>query len=237
MYSPSRIMRCAGARRTTLCASSIRRSQSPRRRSDRMPKSVDVDPASLMKVNQLTEEEIERLKHELHSDDREIRSAAFERLQQLLRDRAIFGLAPSELSDALHHPAAETRRQASWVIGKMAQNKIPGDYSLDIMEHLTLDPDAEVRENAAWAIGEIAGVQIGREGSITFLNRLLEDESFEIRGMAGWSIGRLAEKLFLGNTNSLALLVRLRDDRSELVRKSATFALERLAKIGIIPSA
>jgi HEAT repeat protein len=201
-----------------------------------MPKSVDVDPASLMKVNQMTEEEVERLRRELHSEDRELRSSAFERLQQRLRDRAIFGLAPSELSDALHHAEVETRRQASWAIGKMAQNKIPGDYSLDIMEHLTLDPDAEVRENAAWAIGEIAGVQMGREGSIAFLNLLLEDESFEIRGMASWSLGRLAEKLFLGNMSSLAPLVRLGDDKSELVRKSATFALERLAKIGIMAS-
>jgi HEAT repeat protein len=200
-----------------------------------MPKSTDVDPDSLMKVNQLTEEEVKKLKSELHSIDREQRSEAFERLHQLLKDRAIFGLAPSELSDALQHPAFETRRQASWAIGKMAQNKIPGDYSLDLMEDLTLDPDAEVRENAAWAIGEIAGVQLGREESITFLDRLLADESFEIRGMAAWSIGRLAEKLFLGNMSSLTPLIKIRDDKSEFVRKSATFALERLAKIGIIP--
>jgi vesicle coat complex subunit len=144
---------------------------------------------------------------------------------------------PSELSDALHDDDAETRRQASWAVGKMAQNKLPGDYSLEIMERLTSDPDPEVRENAAWAIGEISGVQMGREGSIPFLNRLLADESFEIRSMAAWSIGRLAEKLFLGNVSSLAPLVKLRDDKSELVRKSARFALERLGKIGIIPPA
>lgn len=202
-----------------------------------MPKSADADLDLLMKVNQLTEEEIGKLKQELHSENRELRSAAFERLQQLLRDRTVFGLVPSELSDALESADVETRRQASWAIGKMAQNKLPGDYSLEIMEQLTQDPDGEVRENAAWAIGEIAGVQMGREGSISFLNRLLVDESFEIRGMAGWSIGRLAEKLFLGNLSSLAPLMRMRDDKSEFMRKSATFALERLAKIGIIPSA
>jgi HEAT repeat protein len=202
-----------------------------------MPKSIDADPDSLMKVSQLTEEEVERLRKELHSDDRLARSTAFERLHQLLKDRAIFGLSPSEMSDALQNADVETRRQASWAIGKMAQNKLPGDYSLDLMERLTQDPDEEVRENAAWAIGEIAGVQMGRETSIAFLNRLLEDESFEVRGMAAWSIGRLAEKLFLGNVSSLAPLVKLREDKSEVVRKSAAFALDRLAKIGIIASA
>ena len=202
-----------------------------------MPRSVDADPDSLMKVDQLTDEEVKKLRSELHSSDRELRSTAFERLHQLLKDRVIFGLAPSELSGSLQYEDVETRRQGSWAIGKMAQNKIPGDYSLDLMESLTKDPDPEVRENAAWAIGEISGVQMGREGSIAFLNDLLEDESFEIRGMAAWSIGRLAEKLFLGNVSSLAPLARMRQDRSEFVRKSATFALERLAKIGIIPPA
>jgi HEAT repeat protein len=199
-----------------------------------MPRSVDASPDSLMKLDQLTDEEVKKLKSELHSSDRELRSTAFDRLHQLLKDRAIFGLAPSELSGSLQYQDVETRRQASWAIGKMAQNKLPGDYSLDLMESLTKDPDPEVRENAAWAIGEISGVQMGREGSIAFLNALLEDESFEIRGMAAWSIGRLAEKLFLGNVSSLALLQRMRQDRSEFVRKSASFALERLAKIGII---
>jgi len=200
-----------------------------------MPNPADTDPGSLMKVCQLTEEELEALKQQLRSDDPPLRSVAFERLHQLLKDRAIFGLAPSEISGALQDADFETRRQASWAIGKMAQNKLPGDYSLDLMENLTKDPDPEVRENAAWAIGEISGVQMGREESITFLNDLLEDESFEIRGMAAWSIGRLAEKLFLGNVSSLAPLARMREDRSEFVRKSASFALERLAKIGIIP--
>ena len=183
----------------------------------------------------MTEEEIEKLKQELRSDDPPLRSAAFERLYQLLKEKAIFGLAPSVISGALQNADVETRRQASWAIGKMAQNKLPGDYSLDLMEDLTKDSDPEVRENAAWAIGEISGVQMGREGSIAFLNCLLEDESFEIRGMAAWSIGRLAEKMFLGNVSSLAPLARMREDGSEFVRKSASFALERLAKIGIIP--
>lgn len=200
-----------------------------------MPEPIDVDRDSLLKVNQLTEEEVEHLKTELHSDDIERRSTAFERLHQLLKDRAIFGLPPSEISDAFQSADVETRRQASWAIGKMGQNKIPGDYPLDLVERLTLDTDAEVRENAAWAIGEIAGVQLGREQSIQFLDRLLVDESFEIRGMAAWSIGRLAEKLFLGNMSSLSHLIKMRDDKSEFVRKSANFALERLAKIGIIP--
>jgi HEAT repeat protein len=199
-----------------------------------MPHPADTDPGSLMKVCQLTEEEIEELKRELCSYDRQLRSAAFERLHQLLRDKAIFGLAPSVIAEALLNSDVETRRQASWAIGKMAQNKLPGDYSLDAMERLIKDPDQEVRENAAWAIGEIAGVHMGREGSIAFLNELLGDESFEIRGMAAWSIGRLAEKMFLGNVSSLALLERTREDKSEFVRKSASFALERLAKIGII---
>jgi vesicle coat complex subunit len=188
-----------------------------------------------MKVCQLSEEEIEFLRRELRSEDRQLRSAAFERFHQLLKDRAIFGLAPSAIAEALHDPEVETRRQASWAIGKMAQNKLPGDYSLAEMERLTEDSDPEVRENAAWALGEMAGVQMGRERSIAFLDRLLEDESFEIRGMAAWAIGRLAEKLFLGNSSSLAPLLKLGDDKSEFVRKSATFALERLAKIGIIP--
>ena len=150
-----------------------------------MPRSVDADPDSLMKVDQLTDEEVKKLRSELHSSDRELRSTAFERLHQLLKDRAIFGLVPSELSGSLQYEDAETRRQGSWAIGKMAQNKIPGDYSLDLMERLTKDPDAEVRENAAWAIGEIAGVQMGREGSITFLNDLLDDESFDTVQMEG----------------------------------------------------
>jgi HEAT repeat protein len=235
MSSPSRTMRCAGAKRITRYASSIKRNQSHHRRSERMPKPVDVDPNSLMKVDQLTEEEVEKLKCELHSSHRDRRSAAFELLHQLLKDRAIFGLSPSELSSELQNADVETRKQASWAIGKMAQNKLPGDYSLDLMELLTSDPDPEVKENAAWAIGEIAGVQIGRERSIAFLNLLLADESFEVKGMAAWGIGRLADKLFLGNTSSLTPLVKMAEDQSEFVRKSARFALERLAKIGIIP--
>jgi len=235
MSSPSRTMRCAGEKRITRYASSIKRNQSHQRRSERMPKPVDVDPNSLMKVDQLTEEEVEKLKCELHSSDRDQRAAAFERLHQLLKDRAIFGLSPSELSNELQDADVEMRKQASWAIGKMAQNKLPGDYSLDLMEDLTKDPDPEVRENAAWAIGEIAGVQMGRERSIAILDLLLADESFEVRGMAAWSLGRLANKLFLGNTSSLTPLVKLRDDKSDFVRKSAAFALEHLAKIGIIP--
>jgi len=201
-----------------------------------MPKSIDADPDSLVKVCQLTEQETAKLEQELHTTDSQVRSATFERLHQLLKDRALFRLPPSSISEALQHADVETRRQASWAIGKMAQNKLPGDYSLGIMEQLTLDPDGEVRENAAWAIGEISGVQLGREGSIAFLNHLLADESFEIRGMAAWSIGRLAEKLFLGNVSSLGPLLKMAEDKSELVRKSAKFALDRLAKIGIIAS-
>lgn len=201
-----------------------------------MTKSVDTDSTSLMKVCQLTEEEMKTLKHDLRFNNPKLRSAAFERLHQLLKDRAIFGLSPSVITGALRSANIETRRQASWAIGKMAQNKLTGDYSLNVMERLTKDPDPEVRENAAWAIGEMSGVRVGREGSIPFLDRLLEDESFEIRGMAAWSIGRLAEKMFLGNMSSLAPLASMREDRNELVRKSATFALERLAKIGIISS-
>lgn len=199
-----------------------------------MPSPADSDPFSLIKVSQLTEEEIEELKGELRSDDAHRRSGAFERLHQLLKDRAILGLSPSLISAALEDPDVGTRKQASWAIGKMAQNKLPGDYPLEVMERLTEDMDPEVRENAAWAIGEISGVHMGREASITFLNHLLEDESFEVRAMAAWSIGRLAEKMFLGNVSSLAPLKAMREDRSELVRKSATFALDRLAKIGII---
>jgi vesicle coat complex subunit len=191
----------------------------------------------MVKVCQLTEEEVDGLKRELRSDDRALKSAAFERLHQLLKDRAIFWILPSLIVEDMQSPDVETRRQASWAIGKMAQNKLPGDYSLEIMERLTQDEDPEVRENAAWAIGEIAGVQMGRERSITFLDRLLEDESFEIRGMAAWAIGRLADKLFLGNRSSLAPLMKMGEDKSEFVRKSAIFALERLAKIGIIPFA
>lgn len=199
-----------------------------------MSSPADTDPSSLIKVSQLTKKEIEELKRELRSDDTQRRSAAFERLHQLLKDRANLGLSPSVISAALQNPDVGTRKQASWAIGKMAQNKLPGDYPLEIMERLTEDPDPEVRENAAWAIGEIGGVHIGREGSISFLNHLLEDESFEVRAMAAWSIGRLAEKMFLGNVSSLAPLQAMREDRSELVCKSASFALERLAKIGII---
>jgi HEAT repeat protein len=199
-----------------------------------MPNPAETDPGKLMKVCQLTEEEMEALKQQLRSDDPQLRFAAFERLHQLLKERAISGLAPSVISGSLQSADVETRRQASWAIGKMAQNKLTGDYSLDLIENLTKDPDLEVRENAAWAIGEISGVQMGREGSIACLNSLLEDESFEIRGMAAWSIGRLAEKMFLGNVSSLAPLVRMREDGSDFARKSASFALQRLAKIGII---
>ena len=124
---------------------------------------------------------------------------------------------------------------ASWAVGKMAQNKLPGDYPLRSLQELTRDSDPEVRENAAWAIGEVAGLHIGDASSIPFLNDLLNDDNPELKGMAAWSLGRMADKMYLGNRSSLAPLKKLEGDASVYVQKSAVFALERLAKLGLVP--
>ena len=135
----------------------------------------------------------------------------------------------------LQDPDQDVRRMASWAVGKMAQNKLPGDYPLEPLQGLTKDPDPEVRENAAWAIGEMAGLHIGDASSIDFLNDLLQEDDPELKGMAAWSLGRMADKMYLGNRSSLALLKNLENDASVYVQKSAVFALERLAKLGLIP--
>jgi HEAT repeat protein len=161
------------------------------------------------------------------------RLASLERLHLLLREK---GVDPSFLTGLCLLLRAEDpieRRMASWAVGKMAQNKVRGEYPLIRLIELLTDEDEEVRENAAWALGELTSLGIGGENEIRSLNLLLEDPHPQVRGMAAWTLGRLAERLGIGHFSSIPPLRMMLQDHSLNARKTAIYALERLTTIGI----
>ncbi|MBI0582863.1 MAG: HEAT repeat domain-containing protein [Methanomassiliicoccus sp.] len=161
------------------------------------------------------------------------RAAAMDALEDLLRKGSDDGRAVTYLIPVLHAPDDETRRRASWLIGKLAQNKACTFWPVEELNNLLHDDDPEVRENAAWCLGELTGMRIGSLGTIEHLNHLLGDESGSARGMAAWALGRMAERLNMGFQTSMAPLGKLLDDRYESVRRSAQYALDRLRAMGI----
>ncbi|MGE5379285.1 MAG: HEAT repeat domain-containing protein [Candidatus Saccharibacteria bacterium] len=154
-------------------------------------------------------------------------------LEQLARENKVDGRVVTYLIPILHAPEPEVRVRASWLMGKLAQNKVDTIWPVEELNNLLHDDEPEVRENAAWTIGELTSKRVGTVGSIEHLNRLLVDETPSVRGMAAWAIGRLAERLGLGFSSSVVPLKELSGDRFESVRRSATYALEHLAAIGI----
>ncbi len=163
----------------------------------------------------------------------ESRPEALDTLERLCRDNRADGRAITYLIPILHAPEPESRRRASWLMGKLAQNKVVAFWPLEELSNLLHDDDPEVRENAAWAIGELTGQRIGTVGCIEHLNQLLSDDVPSVRGMAAWALGRMAERLEMGFLTSMGPLTELSNDRFESVRRSAIYALERLAALGI----
>jgi len=161
------------------------------------------------------------------------RSAALDRLEELSRENGVDGRAITYLIPLVRAPEVDVRQRASWLMGKLAQNKVVTFWPLEELKNLLHDEDPEVRENAAWTIGELTGQRIGTLGSIECLNHLLEDERPTVRGMAAWALGRMAERLDMGFPSSVEPLTSLTKDRYDSVRKSAAYALERLRALGI----
>ncbi|MDW5563857.1 MAG: HEAT repeat domain-containing protein [Methanomassiliicoccus sp.] len=163
----------------------------------------------------------------------ETRENALEELEKICREGCTDPRAVTYLIPVLHVPDDLSRRRASWLMGKLAQNKTSTFWPLEELNNLLHDQDAEVRENAAWAIGELTGMRVGGLGSIEHLNRLLMDPIPSVRGMAAWTLGRLAERLRLGFQSSIGPLRSLLDDRYDSVRRSAQYALDHLTTIGV----
>jgi HEAT repeat protein len=179
------------------------------------------------------EKDVQYLKPKLSSTNKEERLAALERLHILLREKELDSSLLPQLSLLLTAEDPIERRMASWAIGKLAQNKVHGDYPLSKLIDLLMDEDEEVRENATWSLGELTSSGIGGENEIKSLNLLLEDPHPQVRGMAAWTLGRLAERLGIGHYSSVPPLRRMLEDHSLNARKSAIYALERLTALGI----
>ena len=173
-------------------------------------------------------EEIYGINRELDSADPGALLVAMDRLESALRQRLGDASSLGPLARLLHHENAEVRKKAIWLIGKLAQNKVPGEYPVSYVLGLMEDEDEESRENAAWAVGEMAALQIGGEQEAEKLNSLLKDDSSQVRGMAAWALGRLAERASVALRSSESLLRQLLQDKSVYVCKSASWALERL---------
>ncbi len=161
------------------------------------------------------------------------REGALDELERRCREGCTDPRAVTYLIPVLHVPDEASRRRASWLMGKLAQNKVCTFWPLEELNNLLHDDDPEIRENAAWAIGELTSMRVGGLGSIEHLNGLLADHLPSVRGMAAWALGRLAERLGLGFQSSLGPLRALLNDRYESVRRSAEYAVERLKAIGI----
>jgi hypothetical protein len=154
-------------------------------------------------------------------------------LEAMCREGTADGRAVTYLIPVARAPDPATRRKASWLMGKLAQNKCSTFWPVEELNNLLHDDDPEVRENAAWAIGELTGMRTGGIGSIEHLNQLLVDRTPNVRGMAAWALGRLAERMSLGFQSSLGPLTALTADRFESVRQCAAYALEHLKNIGV----
>ncbi len=163
----------------------------------------------------------------------ETRDGALSELERRCREGCKDPRAITYLIPVLRVPEEESRRKASWLMGKLAQNKTSTFWPLEELNNLLHDDDPEVRENAAWTIGELTSMRVGGLGSIEHLNALLRDAVPSVRGMAAWALGRLAERMGLGFHSSIAPLRTLLDDRFESVRRSAQYAIDHLRAAGI----
>jgi HEAT repeat protein len=172
--------------------------------------------------------ELEKLNAEIVSDQTEVRLTALKRLDELARAGDVDASSLPSLIILFDSPSVDDRRRATWIVAKLAQNKIEAFWPIEALNRLTMDKDAEVRENAAWALGELAGMRIGVQGSLSFLTQLLLDRESMVRGMAAWSLGRFAERLNMGSPLTLELLQKLTQDKSPYVRKSAEYAYDRM---------
>lgn len=179
----------------------------------------------------MSPDEMLELLEGLLSDD--ARGRALDELEQRCRGGCTDPRAVTYLMPVLHVPDEGARRRASWLMGKLAQNKTSTFWPLEELNNLLHDDDPEVRENAAWTIGELTSMRVGGLGSIEHLNGLLRDNVPSVRGMAAWALGRLAERMGLGFQTSIAPLRTLLDDRYESVHRSAEYALERLKAAGV----
>ena len=167
------------------------------------------------------------IEERLRSGDRTEVLRAMDELEDSLRRKEWTHPIPPSLLMPLGSGDPEMRKKAIWLIGKFAQNKIAGDYPLDVLATMTSDPDEEIRENAAWAIGEATSLGFGGRHEEAVLVSLLADGSSQVRGMAAWALGRLAERRGTNSPEAKAKLSSLREDTSEYVRKTAAWALER----------
>ena len=153
---------------------------------------------------------------------------ALDSLNEILRAREADASSLPPLTMLLHDDDVNVRRSVTWSVGKLAQNKVAGDFPLDELITLLSDRDAEVRENAAWALGELAGMGAGRGEAIERLNALMDDASAHVRGMAIWALGRMAERMHLAHRSSVPRLEALLKDKSLYVSKGAEWTLERI---------
>ncbi|NLI74688.1 MAG: HEAT repeat domain-containing protein [Euryarchaeota archaeon] len=170
----------------------------------------------------------EVINKDLLSKDRKKTIQTLSSLENMLRAKEANASSIPPLTLLLIDVDIGIRRQAIWSIGKLAQNKVTGDYPVDDLINLLADEDSEVRENAAWALGELAGIGVGKEEAICVLNVLIQDHDPNVRSMAIWTLGRMAERMHLSQSSSVLMLKEsLMDDRL-LIRKGAEWALERM---------
>ncbi len=150
-----------------------------------------------------------------------------ERLQQQLRQQAG---SYEELLVIKEGLSAELllRRQASWCLAKMGQNKVREQEVYELLLTLAEEEDTEIRENMLWGLGEVAGS--GDERALAVISRDLSSEETALRGMAAWAAGRIMKKLNLFDETLIQKLKTAANDPAPYVRKSAAFALENLAE-------
>ncbi|NLK25527.1 MAG: HEAT repeat domain-containing protein [Euryarchaeota archaeon] len=172
--------------------------------------------------------ELERLNADMMSDRKDVRLNALKKMEELARAGQVDETVLPSLMFLLKSSIIDERRKASWIVAKLAQNKVDALWPLETFNNRITDEDPEVRENMAWALGELAGMRIGIQGSITHLTDLLLDEEAMVRGMAAWALGRFAERLNMGSPRAQELLEKRIRDESPYVSKSASYALERM---------
>ena len=168
------------------------------------------------------------INEELRSGEKVRTVQALASLNEMLRSRGADASSLQPLTVLLHDDDVDIRGPATWSVGKLAQNKVAGDFPLGELIALLSDRDAEVRENAAWALGELAGTRVGKEEAIEGLNVLMNDDSPHVRGMAIWALGRMAERMQLARRSSVPRLEALLKDKSLYVSKGAEWTLERI---------
>lgn len=134
------------------------------------------------------------------------------------------------IKQCLQSNDADVRREVSWCLAKMGQNKTQNTDVYELLLQLADDDDSEVRENMLWGIGEIAGAGIGDERSVPVICRGLSDEDSHVRGMAAWAAERIMSRLELFSDDLTLKLNELKDDPLAYVRKSVSFAGECLKK-------